>query len=98
MALETVGASAYTGAAQFLEDKDTLTAAAVSVKSIPSAEKNTNIRLQSILNVESRQAAWVSSAVLKGSAWDGPFETPLSVDGVFSIACTSQQCADEFCF
>jgi len=68
MALETVGASAYIGAAQLLENKDTLTEAA------------------SILGVESRQAAWVSSAVLKGSAWDGPYETPLSMDGVFSLA------------
>lgn len=68
MALETVGASAYIGAAQFLENKDVLTEAA------------------SILGVESRQAGWVSSAVLKGSAWDGPFETPLSMDGVYSIA------------
>ncbi|GJE93668.1 ferritin-like domain-containing protein [Phanerochaete sordida] len=68
MVLETVGASAYIGAAQLLDNKDTLTAAA------------------SILGIESRQAAWVASAVLKGSAWDGPFETPLSMDGVYSLA------------
>jgi hypothetical protein len=48
--------------------------------------KDTLIEAASILGVESRQAAWISSAVLKGSAWDGPFETPLSPDGVFSIA------------
>lgn len=68
MALETVGASAYMGAAHLLQNKDTLTEAA------------------SILAVESRQAAWVSSAVLKGSAWDGPFETPLTMEAVFSLA------------
>ncbi|KAI0696346.1 ferritin-like domain-containing protein [Cytidiella melzeri] len=68
MALETVGQSAYMGAAQFLQDKQTLTQAA------------------SILAVESRHAAWASSAVLKGSAWDGAFETPLSVNGVYSLA------------
>ncbi|EKM57281.1 uncharacterized protein PHACADRAFT_91776 [Phanerochaete carnosa HHB-10118-sp] len=68
MALETVGTSAYIGAAHLLENKDTLTEAA------------------SILGVESRQAGWVSSAVLKGSAWDGAFETPLSMDGVYSLA------------
>lgn len=68
MVLETVGASAYTGAAQLLSNKDTLTTAA------------------SILNVESRQAAWISSAVLKGAAWDSAFETPLGLNGVFSLA------------
>ena len=31
MALETVGTSAYSGAAQLLENKDTLTEAAVSI-------------------------------------------------------------------
>jgi len=40
----------------------------------------------SILAVESRHAAWAASAVLKGSPWDGSFETPLGVDGVFSLA------------
>lgn len=68
MALETVGTSAYMGAAQLLQNKDTLTTAA------------------SILTVESRQAAWVGSAVLKGTPWDGPFETPLSPDGIYSLA------------
>ncbi|KAI0088355.1 ferritin-like domain-containing protein [Irpex rosettiformis] len=68
MALETVGGSAYMGAAQFLQNKDTLTQAA------------------SILAVESRHAAWAASAVLKGSPWDGSFETPLTVDGVYSLA------------
>jgi hypothetical protein len=68
MALETVGTSAYMGAAKLISNKDTLTTAA------------------SILTVEARQAAWVSSAVLKGAAWDGPFETPLGLNGVFSLA------------
>ncbi|KAI0071938.1 hypothetical protein K474DRAFT_1606039 [Panus rudis PR-1116 ss-1] len=68
MAFETVGASAYTGAARLLSNKDTLTEAA------------------SILSVEARQAAWVASAVLQGPAWNGPFDTPLGLNGVFSIA------------
>ncbi|THG99397.1 hypothetical protein EW026_g2952 [Hermanssonia centrifuga] len=68
MALESVGASAYLGAASLISDKSTLTTAA------------------SILGVESRQAAWVSSAVLKGLAWNGPFDTPLTIDGVYSLA------------
>ncbi|KAI0340285.1 hypothetical protein BDW22DRAFT_1334411 [Trametopsis cervina] len=68
MALESIGASAYMGAAHFLENETTLTEAA------------------SILAVESRHAAWVASAVLKGSAWDGAFETPLTPNGVYSLA------------
>lgn len=69
MALETVGQSAYMGAAPLLSDKNTLETAAT------------------ILVVEARQAAWVGSAVLKGPAWDGPFETPLGPSAVFSLAC-----------
>ncbi|OCH86726.1 hypothetical protein OBBRIDRAFT_806564 [Obba rivulosa] len=68
MALEGVGEAAYLGAARFVEDKDTLTAAA------------------SILTVEARHAAWISSAVLKKQPWDGDFETPLGFSGVFSLA------------
>ncbi|CAL1710222.1 unnamed protein product [Somion occarium] len=68
MALETVGTSAYLGAAPLIENKSYLADAG------------------SILATEARQAAWVSSAVLKGSAWDGPFETPLGATLVFSLA------------
>ncbi|TCD66282.1 hypothetical protein EIP91_001573 [Steccherinum ochraceum] len=49
-------------------------------------DKNTLTTAATILTVEARQAAWVGSAVLKGPAWDGPFETPLGFNGVFSIA------------
>ena len=41
---------------------------------------------QSILAVESRHAGWVSSAVLKLQAWNGPFDTPLPPSGAFSLA------------
>jgi len=40
----------------------------------------------SILSVEQRQVAWVSSAVLKQQPWDGPFQTPLSPSGAYSLA------------
>ena len=85
MALETVGQSAYMGAARLIEDKDTLTDAAVSPLNdrLDSFSQSS----QSIMTVEGRQAAWVGSAVLKGTAWDGPFETPLSANGVYSLAC-----------
>ena len=51
------------------------------------SNKTTLEAATTILSVEGRQAAWVSSAVLKGSAWDGPFETALGPNAVFSIAC-----------
>lgn len=66
--LEGVGVSAYTGAAQFLSDKDHLTAAA------------------SILATEARQAAWVHSAVIHQNPWSTAFETPLSLDVIFTLA------------
>lgn len=53
------------------------------------SDPNTLETATTILTVEARQAAWVGSAVLKGPAWDGPFETPLGTNGVFSIACKS---------
>ncbi|KAI9069057.1 hypothetical protein FKP32DRAFT_1560500 [Trametes sanguinea] len=69
MVLETVGASAYLGAAKDLADSpDLLTTAG------------------SILAVESRQASWVTSAVMKLEPWNGPFDTPLSASGAFSLA------------
>ncbi|KAG9049728.1 hypothetical protein FS837_009262 [Tulasnella sp. UAMH 9824] len=68
MVLEGVGTSAYTGAAQFIENKDYLTAAA------------------SVLATEARHAAWVSAAVNKGDPWSGPFDVPLDLDQVFSLA------------
>ncbi|KAI0819317.1 ferritin-like domain-containing protein [Trametes gibbosa] len=40
----------------------------------------------SILSVEARHAAWVSSAVLKNQGWNGPFDSPLTPSGAFSIA------------
>lgn len=41
----------------------------------------------SILTVEARHQAWMNSAVLKGSAWNGPEDTPLSsFSDVYTIA------------
>ncbi|KAG8862968.1 hypothetical protein FRB96_000388 [Tulasnella sp. 330] len=40
----------------------------------------------SILTTESRHAAWVGSAVNKGTAWSGAFDIPLDLDQVFSLA------------
>ncbi|KAI0644421.1 ferritin-like domain-containing protein [Trametes meyenii] len=68
LALENVGDSAYTGAAQLVSDKGTLTAAA------------------SILSVEARHSAWISSAGLKYQPWNGAFDAPLTPSGAFSLA------------
>ncbi|THH32856.1 hypothetical protein EUX98_g1324 [Antrodiella citrinella] len=50
------------------------------------SDKNTLTAATTILAVEARQAAWVSSAVLKNEPWDGPFETPLGPNAIFSVA------------
>jgi len=65
---ETVGSSAYSGAAGLLTNKEYVTGAAT------------------ILATEARQAAWVNSAILKGAPWSSPFEAPLSLNQVFTIA------------
>ncbi|EJF59869.1 hypothetical protein DICSQDRAFT_148200 [Dichomitus squalens LYAD-421 SS1] len=47
--------------------------------------------------VESRQAAWINSAVLKREPWSGPFETPLSLVGAYSLAEPSiVSCPDDY--
>ncbi|KAJ7183843.1 ferritin-like domain-containing protein [Mycena filopes] len=40
----------------------------------------------SILAVEGRHEAWISSAVIKGSAWDTAFTTPLGLNPVYTLA------------
>jgi len=40
----------------------------------------------SILTVEARHQAWESSAVLQQQPWQGPFDTPLGLDMVYTIA------------
>jgi hypothetical protein len=42
---------------------------------------------QSILTAEARHDAWVASAVNKGAAWNIPYDTPLDLSAVFSLAC-----------
>ena len=52
----------------------------------PTAPPTPVARAQSIAETEARQNAWVSAAVLKLQPWDGPFATPLSFSGAFSLA------------
>jgi len=40
----------------------------------------------SILSTEARQAAWVASSVNSDTPWSGPFDVPLDLDQVFTIA------------
>ncbi|KAI9059176.1 hypothetical protein FKP32DRAFT_1580154 [Trametes sanguinea] len=40
----------------------------------------------SILSVEARHSAWISSAVQKNQPWNGPFDAPLTPSGAFSLA------------
>lgn len=39
-----------------------------------------------VLSTEVRHSAWVDSAIRKGSAWSGPFDTPLGLSQAFTIA------------
>ncbi|KAF8262818.1 ferritin-like domain-containing protein [Lactarius quietus] len=39
-----------------------------------------------VLSTEARHSAWVDSAIRKGSAWSGPFDTPLGLSQAFTIA------------
>ncbi|TFY79368.1 hypothetical protein EWM64_g4646 [Hericium alpestre] len=39
-----------------------------------------------LLSTEARQAGWIASAVRKEGAWSGPFETPLDMNQVYTLA------------
>ncbi|KAG8984253.1 hypothetical protein FRB90_005452, partial [Tulasnella sp. 427] len=39
-----------------------------------------------VLTTEARHAAWVASAVNKGTPWSGPLDTPLDLKQVYSLA------------
>ncbi|PCH36761.1 hypothetical protein WOLCODRAFT_134335 [Wolfiporia cocos MD-104 SS10] len=49
-------------------------------------DPGTLLAAASILSVEQRQVGWVSSAVLKHQPWDGAFQTPLTINGAYSLA------------
>lgn len=40
----------------------------------------------SILTTEARHQAWIASAVNKQNSWSGPYDTPLGLSDVYSIA------------
>ena len=49
----------------------------------------------SILTVEARHQSWQSSAVLKNQPWQGPYDTPLGLNMVYTIAASFiESCPD----
>ncbi|KAG8920708.1 hypothetical protein FRC03_010820 [Tulasnella sp. 419] len=50
------------------------------------ADKDYAEAAESIMSVESRHAAWISSAIQKQAAWGGAFDTPLNLNQVYSLA------------
>ncbi|KAH9057503.1 ferritin-like domain-containing protein [Lactarius vividus] len=49
-------------------------------------DKDYLLAAATVLSTEARHSAWVDSATRKGSAWSGPFDTPLGVNQAFTIA------------
>lgn len=74
--IEGVGVSAYLGAAKFITNPDYLTAAG------------------SILTTESRHQTYVKSMATDAKStknpWSGAYDTPLSLNEVYSLACMSR--------
>jgi hypothetical protein len=50
------------------------------------SSKDTLTAAAVILSTEARHSAWVSSAVNKQNPWSGAFDTPLSLDVIFTLA------------
>lgn len=90
-AIESGGEAAYLGASLVLQNSSYLEVAAVrrivcySCLCIPLID----LLLQTIAPVEARQASWVSNAVLNGTPWNGPFDTPLTPSNMISLASKS---------
>lgn len=88
MALEGVGVSAYLGAAQFISNSAFFFSnRGIEWRSLFWIEDYLTAA-GSILTTESRHSAWVGSAVRKGTPWSGAFDTPLSLNEVYTLAGT----------
>lgn len=49
-------------------------------------DKDYLLAAATVLSTEARHSAWIDSAVREGSAWSGPFDTPLDLSQAFTIA------------
>jgi hypothetical protein len=84
--LEGVGTSAYLGAAKYIQNK--VRSAARDRDSMLTVLTQDYLTVAgAILTPEARHDAWVGSAVNKEEAWNLPYDTPLGLSGVYSLAC-----------
>ncbi|KAH9997417.1 ferritin-like domain-containing protein [Russula compacta] len=49
-------------------------------------DKEYALAIGTILSTEARHSAWLDSAIQKGSAWSGPFDTPLDLKQAITVA------------
>lgn len=75
--LETVGASAYTGAAQLIQDR---VSSISMIDTVSDCSQDYLTAAASILATESRQASWVNSAVRGQNPWSTAFEVRQRID------------------
>ncbi|KAF7376678.1 Protein rds1 [Mycena sanguinolenta] len=83
--LEAVGATAYTGGAALVNDKVSTPRERVHPPEYYSTQEYLTAAA-SILAVEARHAAWISSAAQGHNAWDTAFQPALTPNQVYTVA------------
>ncbi|KAF7376688.1 Protein rds1 [Mycena sanguinolenta] len=83
--LEAVGATAYTGGAALVNDKVSTPRERVRPPEYDSTQEYLTAAA-SILAVEARHAAWISSAAQGHNAWDTAFQPALTPNQVYTVA------------
>ncbi|KAF9456181.1 ferritin-like domain-containing protein [Collybia nuda] len=79
----------YTDVSSFVNFSQLLEGVATSayIGALPNITNSSYLAVAgSILATQARQSAWISSAVNNGSAWGGPFDTPLTPRQVLTLA------------
>ncbi|KAK7043167.1 hypothetical protein VNI00_008521 [Paramarasmius palmivorus] len=84
--LETVGSSAYSGAAQFITDKASFFLYNLHCRRAYPRYQTYLTVAATILSVEARHSSWVESSVQLANPWSGPFEVALTPNQVFTLA------------